>query len=425
MRVLVLGANYFPEKTAVAPFATGLSEYLAAKNHEVTIITAFPYYPEWRVWDGYRGRLYQRERINGVNLRRVWHFVPSRASNLTLRLAHDLSYTLAGLFAGLFAGGFDVICCISPPPTLAITALLLAKLRRKPHVIVLTDLASDAALATGILKEGRIVGLARAFEGFVYRKADRVVCICHGFVERLTARGIAPEKLVLIPLWGDTRQVYPIAGATQFRRANQLTEKQFLVMHTGNMGKKQNLMNIVRAAELSENIEDLVWLLVGQGEERSALEEAIHRRKLKNIRLLPLQPAEGLAQMYSAADLLLVNQKAAIGDSVIPSKLLTYMAAGRTVLAAVSDKSETARYVERAECGLIVHPEDPKALVEAVLSLRRDPARLEKLGANGRAYVQRHFAKEKVLHEYDLLFSRYAGGFQAGTQASGNAVAAS
>src|SRR4029077_20466961 len=123
------------------------------------------------------------------------------------------------------------------------------------------------------------------------------------------------------------------------------------------------------------------------GEERSLIEEAIDQRGLKNLRLLPLQPAEGLAEMYSAADVLLLHQKAAVVDSVIPSKLLTYMAAGRAVLAAVSGKSETALYVQRANCGLVVHPENPEALVEAVLSLRRDPAVQSGLGANGRAYV--------------------------------------
>jgi colanic acid biosynthesis glycosyl transferase WcaI len=280
-------------------------------------------------------------------------------------------------------------------------------------------------MATGILEDGPAVHVARSVEGFVYRNADRVVCICQGFVEKLTVRGIAPEKLVLIPLWGDTQQVYPIAGATEFRRANQLTGQQFLAMYTGNMGKKQDLLNVVRAAELSKDVTDLVWLLVGQGEERSLIEEAIDQRGLKNLRLLPLQPAVGLAEMYSSADVLLLNQKAAVVDSVIPSKLLTYMAAGRTVLAAVSVKSETARYVERALCGLIVAPEDPQALLEAVLSMRADPVLRGRLGANGRAYVLQHFTKEKVLQEYDRLFSRYADEIDVDAEASKKAVAAS
>jgi colanic acid biosynthesis glycosyl transferase WcaI len=423
MRVRFLCTNYTPEKNGMAPFATGLCERFAKQGHEVTAIVAFPYYPAWRVWDGYRGRLSQTEHINNVKVCRTWHFVPKRPSGLLQRLAHDLTFSLSVLLSGL-SGGFDVICCVCPPPTVALTAYLLAKVRRKPYIIILTDLASDAAMATGILKDGLAVRMARAIEGFGYRQADRVVCICDGFVEKLTERGIAPDRLKLIPLWGDTEKVYPVAAATEFRQANEITEHQFLIMHTGNMGKKQDLMNVVRAAELSKDREDVVWLLVGQGEERGALEDAIRQRHLRNIRLLPLQPEDSLAEMYSAADILLLNQKAAVVESVIPSKLLTYMAAGRPVLAAVSNKSETARYIERAKCGRIIHSEDPMALLEAALSLRADGALREKLGSNGRAYVLEHFTKDKVLREYELLLSRYEDEVRPGAEAPKKAVAA-
>jgi colanic acid biosynthesis glycosyl transferase WcaI len=424
MRVQFLCTNYTPEKNGMAPFATGLCERLAHQGHAVTAIVAFPYYPAWRVWDGYRGRISQTEYINEVKVRRTWHFVPRRPSGLLQRLAHDLTFTLGVFLSGLFSAGFDVVCCVCPPPTVALAAYLLAKVRRKAYVIILTDLASDAAMATGILKDGLAVRMARAVEGFGYRNADRVVCICDGFVEKLTERGIAPDRLKLIPLWGDTEKVYPIAAAIKFRQANQITERQFLIMHTGNMGKKQDLMNVVRAAELSRDLDDVVWFLVGQGEERAALEDAVRRLRLKNVRLLPLQPDDTLAEMYAAADVLLVHQKAAVVESVIPSKLLTYMAAGRPVLAAVSNKSETARYIERAKCGRIIHSEDPMALVKAALSLRADGALRETLGSNGRAYVLEHFTKSKILREYELLFSRYENEVRPGAEASKKAIAA-
>jgi colanic acid biosynthesis glycosyl transferase WcaI len=424
MRILVLGTNYAPEKTAVAPFTTGLCEHLAGEGHDVTVIMTFPYYPEWRVFEGYRGRAYQRECINKVNLRRVWHFVPRRTSNLLHRLAHDFSFTLTAFLAGLFTGGCDVIYCICPPPTLALAAYALAKIRGKPYFIKLTDLASDAALATGILKSGAAARIARAVEGFVYRKANKVVCLCQPFIEKLTERGIDQEKLRLIPDWADSQRIYPIADATAFRRAIGLSKDNFLVMHTGNMGKKQDLMNVVYAAELSQDMPDVVWLLVGNGGERSAIEKEMERRKLKNIKLLPLQPVDGLAEMYSAADVLLLNQKATIEDAVIPSKLLTYMAAGRMVLAAASERSEAARLIGNAQCGLRISAEDPKALVDAVSWARQQPALRKRLGANGRTYAEAHFTKQRVLQEYGLLFKGYTNGNTGEPKVSEKAVAA-
>jgi colanic acid biosynthesis glycosyl transferase WcaI len=424
MRVLVVGTNYVPERTGMAPFTTGLCEHFAGQGHDVQVITTFPYYPEWRIWDGYRGKLTQKEKINGVKIRRVWHYVPARASSLLQRLVHDVSFAVHVFFAALFMSKFDIVCCVCPPPTLALTGYLLSLFRRQPYMILLTDLASDAALATGIMREGFAVRMARALEGFLYRHAANVVCICQGFVEKLSARGVDSDSLVLIPLWGNTDNVYPIEGATKFRAANNFKADDFLAMYTGNIGKKQDLMNVVRAAELSKHLTDLTWVLVGQGEERNLIDEAIRQRGLTNIRLLPLQPASILAEMYSAANALFIHQKAAVVDSVIPSKLLTYMAAGRPILAAVSDKSETARYVESANCGLILHPESPEALVKSVLSLQADSALQRRLGASGRAYVQQHFAKDKVLQKYDSLFSRYKGQGHPGTEASNKTVVA-
>jgi len=407
MRILVIGINYAPERTGVAPFNTGLCEHLATQSHEVKVITGFPYYPEWRVADGYRGRLYQRERINNVEVRRVWHFVPRRPSALLQRLAHDLSFTVSAFLAGLFAGKFDVVYCSCPPPTAGLAAYALAKMRGKTYVIKLTDLATDAAVATGIMQEGLALRLGRALEGFIYRKAGKVVCLCQGFIQKLQARGIQTEKLQVIPDWSDTDRIHPVPRPEAFRKTHDLSEGQFVVMHTGNMGKKQDLLNVVRAAELSQNIPDLLWLLVGQGEERALLEGEIARRKLRNIRLLPLQPAESLAEMYSSADVLLLNQKASVRDAVIPSKLLTYMAAGRPVLAAANERSEAAEQILRSECGIVVSPENPAALVEGALSLRKDSSLCQRLSANGRTSAETHFTKRRVLQDYVALFTRY------------------
>jgi colanic acid biosynthesis glycosyl transferase WcaI len=409
MRILVLGNNYAPERTGIAPFTTGLCEDLAARGHKVTAITARPSYPEWRVWDGYRNFMYRKESLNGVEVRRIWHFLPRRPSGLVQRLCHDLSFTLGGFMAGLVAGEFDVIYCCCPPPTLGLAAYVLGKIRRKPYIMKLADLASDAALATGILTDGWLVRIARGLESLVYRKAQKVVCLCQGFMDKLVSRGVPSEKLHLIPDWADLQRVYPIDNATSFRRENNLSLEQFLVLHSGNMGKKQDLLNVVRAAELCRSIPEIVWLLVGDGEDRALIAEEIGRQNLENIRLLPLQPAESLAEMYSAADVLLLNQKATVQDAVIPSKLLTYMAAGRAVIAAVSERSESARLVQAARCGLIVPAEDPDAFVRTVMDLRESPELREEFGKNGRAYADRNFTKEKVLDEYEIIFNAFTG----------------
>ena len=403
MRILVIGINYAPERTSVGPFTTGLCEHLAAQGHKVTVVTAFPYYSEWRVWDGYRGSLHRQEIINGVIVHRVAHYIPRRASRLIERLAYDFTFTMSAFIAALFAGKCDVIYCSCPPPTVGFATYILGKIKRAPYVIKLTDLASDAALATGILKEGLAIRWARALEGFIYRKARTVTCLCQGFINTLIARGVPTEKLRLIPDWGDTERIRPIESDGTFRRENGFLREQFLILHSGNMGKKQNLMNVVNAAERSQGDRNLAWLLVGQGEELPALRHAAEARA-PNLRLLPLQPAVALPQMYAAADTLLLNQIAAMEDAVIPCKLLTYMAAGRPIVAAVNENCEAARIMRQARCGVIVPAENPEALTAVMVALRKDPELCRVLGANARAYAEQHFTKGSVLQTYDELF---------------------
>lgn len=406
MRLLVIGINYAPEKTSVAPFTTGLCEHLASQGHKITVITAFPYYPEWRVWDAYHGSLFRRELVNGVKVYRVAHYVPSKPSSLKQRLAYDISFTITSFIVALFIGKCDAIYCSSPPPTIPFAAYVLGKIKRAPHYVKLTDLASDAALATGIMKPGFLIRVARAFESFTYRKAQAVICLCRGFIDRLKQRGVDENKLLLISDWADTERIYPCHADGLFRTTNGLTKDKFLVIHTGNMGKKQCLINAVEAAALTRFDTNLEWLLVGQGEERAYLEREIARRELTNIRVLPLQPAGTLRQVYSDADLLLLSQSAAIEDAVIPSKLLTYMAAGRPVIAAVSEKSESARQVNHAACGIVVPPENPQALAAAVVDLKTNPRLCMKYGANGRNYAETNYTKASVLRKYDAFFQK-------------------
>jgi colanic acid biosynthesis glycosyl transferase WcaI len=397
--------NYAPEMTAVAPFTTGLCEHLAGSGHQVSVITTFAHYPEWRVWDRYRNQIRNKTVINDVSVLRIWHFVPRRPGSLLRRLLYDLSFTIGSFVAGLFAGKYDVIYCACPPPTLALTAYWLARLKGVPYVIKLTDLASDAALATGIVqKNGLVIRLARRFERFVYQKTAAVVCLCQGFIDKLAEMGITPSKLHLISDWADTENVRPFEDVNTFRKRNEIPDGKFLVLHTGNMGKKQGLMTAVDAAQLTREKPEILWLLVGQGEERELIEGEIRRRELSNIRLLPLQPVESLSEMYSAADVLLLSQKAAVKDAVIPSKLLTYMSSGRPLVAAVNERSETARLIDRADCGLVVSPEDPAALMAAVLALQQDASLLVRRGENGRAYAVEHFTKRRILEEYDRFF---------------------
>ena len=407
MRLLVIGINYFPEMTSVAPFTTGLCEHLVKHGHRISVISAFPYYPQWRVYDKYRGLLYKRESISGVDVRRVIHFVPSKPRNLAQRLFHDISFSLNAMLTIPLVGSFDGIFCSSPPPFLPSVAWLASRTRDVPFAKQVTDLATDAATSLGIMDEQTwLVRRAHALEKFNYARATGISVLCSAFKTNLVRIGVPEDKIYLVPSWVDVESIRPLPRQNIFRRQNVLAERDFIALHAGNMGLKQGLRTVVEAARLNEaSYPDTKWLLVGDGEERRHLQGLVAGYNLSALRILPLQPEDVFPYVLAAADVLLLVQKASVIDTVIPSKLLTYMAAGRPIVASVNRHSEVARCIRDGDCGLIVPPEDALSLNDAIRYLRSRPAEAQRLGANGRAYVEDRFAKENVLSLYDRFFA--------------------
>lgn len=407
MHLLVMGINYAPEPISVAPFTTGLCEHLVEQGHRVSVITAFPYYPQWRTYDGYRGLLYKYERINGVDVRRVIHFVPSEPKKLAQRLIHDITFSFNAMLAIPPVGSLDGIFCSSPPPFMPTVAWLASRLHGVPFAMQLTDLATDAATSLGMLnREGWLVRWAHALENLNYERAAGISVLCSGFRDKLIRRGVPAEKIGIVPTWADTETIRPLPRENDFRRRNGLAVDDFVMLHAGNMGLKQGLHTVVEAARLSEaSYTRAKWLLVGDGEERRRLQESAAACGLSALRFLPLQPAETFPYMLAAADVLLLVQRADVTDSVIPSKLLTYMAAGRPIVASVNKDSEVARRIQEGDCGLIVPPEDPHSLVDAIQYLRAAGVEAQRLGHNGRVYVEERFGKRTVLGLYDRFLA--------------------
>lgn len=405
MNILVFGMNYVPEKTAIGPLTADMCQDLVARDHQVTMVTGFPHFPEWRVYDGYRSKLFARETRHGVRVRRGFVYVPGKPGPRQ-RVMYDSSISLSAALNLIGVSRPDVIVVISPPLQLALTALAAGKLWRAPVLLVIKDIVPDVAISLGMLKNRGIIGIARALERFCYQHADRISVIGDGFIRNLLSKGVPTEKLSLIPDWVDTNLVYPMERVNSFRRRHGIPADTCLVLYSGNMSFKQGLDNVISAAERLQDRPDVQFCLTGQGAARSALEEMVKHRRLTNVSFLPFEPEETYPEMLAAADILLLSQRADVGDAVLPCKFLNYMAAGRPIVSAVSAESETAVYMRKADCGRLVPPEEPAALAEAISDLFGDQVLRALLGTNGRRFVEAQFSREQVLQSYaDLIES--------------------
>lgn len=403
MHILVIGINYAPEKTGIGENTTMVCESLASRGHKISMITAFPHYPEWKVAEPYKRKIFMHEYINGVAVYRGYSCVPRHPTDVLQRIIHNVSFSFFAFLSGLTVNKIDLILAISPPLEGGIAAYVLSKIKKTHFVLQVKDLVPDLAISLGILRNPMVIKLAKIAEKLAYSFAERILVLCTGFVENIKSKGNFESKLIILSDWVDMKQIKMLERDNIFRHNNNLDGK-FLVLHSGNMGVKQKLENVVEAAKYLLDLKDLIFVFAGEGPMKKLLQEKA--KELPNVRFMPLQPNEMFPYMLSAADVLVLNQSAKVVDMVLPCKLLNYMSAGRPIVAGVAIASEASKYIKSANCGITVKPEQPQALAEAVRVIYKNRDLGERLGRNGRSFAEANFDKEIILKKYVEFFEK-------------------
>lgn len=380
--IAVLSLNFPPEPTGIAPYVGGLTAGLCKAGYRVDAYVAHPHYPEWKIREGY-GQWTRVECVKGVQLRRKLHYVP-RSPRGIWRLVSELSFGARLLFVRWNRPQ----AVISVSPSLFATALAVLRIRlsrlRPTAVVWVQDIYTLGLTEIG---EGSrfVQGITRWVEAHTLRAADRVVVIHQRFADFVTQElGVASSRVVVIRNWTHLPESGPtdaVAAKLTLGWPSDVT----IAVHTGNMGAKQDLGNVVEAARLAdERCAPVHFYLIGNGGERSELEErACGITRITFIDHLG-DPEYRLA--LAAADVLLVNEKPGVAAMAVPSKLTSYFDAGRPVVAATDPAGITASEVAAADAGVIVCAGDPTALLDAVLSVCADAEAAARFGLNGRRY---------------------------------------
>ncbi len=412
LKILIYGLNYAPELTGIGKYSGEMAEWLVGRGHEIRVVTAPPYYPEWRIHEEYRGRLYRSRRLeNGCLVWRTPVYVPRQPSGLK-RVLHLISFVLGSLpvmLVQIFQKP-DIVITVVPTFFGAPLGLFVARAADAVAWLHIQDFEMDAAFAFGILKsKGFLRQTALSAERVFMRRFARVSSISAKMVERAQSKGVLSERTVLFPNWVDVEQIFPLTGANPLREQLGLDDK-IVLLYSGNMGTKQGLevlAPLARAfAPTGEVADDRVhFLFCGDGAFRPRLEMLL--QGLPNVTLLALQPVELLNELLNAADIHLLPQRASAANLVMPSKLTGILASGRPVVATAHAGTQVAQVVDNgaAACGRVVPPEDVISLRQAVAQLVADPELRRRMGNNARDYAVRCLGREETLLQFerDLL----------------------
>jgi glycosyltransferase involved in cell wall biosynthesis len=372
-------------------------------GHEVTVLTGFPNHPTGVVPEEWRSRLHQlryTETVDGVRVVRTWLWpLPNRKSHERVR--NYASFCVSAAISGLDLRKPDVIIATSPQLLCALSGWWLAFWKRVPFVFEVRDLWPESLAAVGAGSEGTLLHRTLgAIAGFLYRRADRIVVVSPAFKEHLIRYWNVPAgKISIVENGVETDLFRPDPRAMEVRQQLKL-EDRLLICYIGTMGNAHGLETLIAAAEeLQTALPNPMFLLIGEGAEKERIVELAAARGLTNIQFLGQQPRERIPAYVSAADLcLVILKKTELFKTVIPTKLLEYMACERPVIVAVDGQAR--QIVEEANAGVFVEPENSKALVKAILNLAEDPERRRQMGGSGRQYIVSKFSREKTARAY-------------------------
>ncbi|AKG22624.1 glycosyltransferase family 4 protein [Calothrix sp. 336/3] len=405
MRILIYSYNYYPEPIGIAPLMTELAEGLVKRGHQVRVITAMPNYPERQIYENYRGKLFQTEYKNGVEIRRSYVWIRPQP-NLFDRLMLETSFIFTSFMPALAGWRPDVILSTSPSLPVCLPASLLGWLHGCPVVLNLQDILPDAAIHVGLLKNKLLISLFTALEKFAYHSANKISVIADGFVDNLLGKKVPANKIVQIPNWVDVNFIRPMSKENNaFRQVNNL-ENKFVVLYSGNIALTQGLETVVKAASQLRHLPDIVFVIVGEAKGLERLQEECQKCGADNVLLLPFQPREKLPEMLAAADVGLVVQKKNVISFNMPSKIQVLLASGRAIIASVPDSGTAARAIRQSGGGVVVPPEEPNALAQAISHLYEHPEKVKTLGYNSRQFASEQYAFEQALNHYESLFEQ-------------------
>ncbi|MDO0972833.1 glycosyltransferase family 4 protein [Mycolicibacterium frederiksbergense] len=391
--------HYPPETSGNAPYAGALASALSARGHDVSAYVAHPHYPEWKLRAGY-GQWGRTEVADRVVIRRMRHYIPNPPRGAR-RLLSELTFGIRLVFNKF--GTRSIVIAVSP--ALISTALVALRIRltpRRPRLVVWVQDIYTLGMRETKEGAGLAVRTMQWVEGLTLRAADQVIVIHPTFCEFLVENfRVKPERTAVVRNWTHLKPVPPITKNAA-RIALGWDTDSVLAVHTGNMGAKQGLENVVAAARLAdEELLPIRFVLVGDGGERSRLEqlaEGISRIQFVD----PLDPAD-YQYALAAADCLVVNEMPGVANMAVPSKLTSYFHAMRPVVAATDPDGITASEVQRSGAGCVVPAGDPRALLDMAVDLSLDHCHAAKLGAAGYSFCREFLSEDAAIESFERV----------------------
>ena len=365
--------------------------YLADKGHKVTIITSpISYLTGKPIKSESTDKEHDRVHIIRPKVYQALH------RSFFHRILNFISFMFSSFSVGLKVEDVDLVWGTSPPIFQGLPAWGIARLNKVPFLFEVRDLWPAFAVAVGVLKNKLLIWASEQLENFLYRHADTVVVNSPGFIDHVESR--CGRKVHLVPNGVDVRMFHPDDDGGDFRRVHQL-ENKFIVLYAGAHGISNDLGVLLKAAGLLNEIDNIIFVLMGDGKEKANLQAQVEELALSNVKFIPPVPKTSISHVLAASDVCVAILKPLeMYRTVYPNKVFDYMASGRPVILAID--GVIREVVEAAQSGLFVNPGDPQGLASAIRDLYNHASKRKTMGRNGRKYVESYFNRIDLAEEF-------------------------
>ncbi|HDZ01953.1 MAG TPA: glycosyltransferase WbuB [Nitrospirae bacterium] len=395
MNILLLSRYFPPEIGTAANLFFELARGLTKKRNKVTVVTNFPWYNLKSVPEKYRRRFYMRENMDGVEVIRLTLPVVG-PKNVKLAIGH-LTVPFTSFLGGLLTKRPDIIFIYSPPLFMGIAGWLLNLFKGVPFVMGVQDLHPQCYIDQGLLKNKLMIYLLETMEKFCYKRSSLITVHSEGNKEHIVnVKGIDGNKVKVLRNWIDTDEMKPLPRDNEFSRKYNLNKK-FVVGYAGTLGMSQGLLSVIEAANILKDRDDIEFFIVGDGIEKQRMIDRKNEYGLENVRFLEMQPKSVYPYVVASSDVGLVTLNSKVKTPVVPSKILSMMAAGRPVLASLPLDGDAPRLIKEAGCGICIGPENPELLAEKILFLTSNPDKCAEFSRQGRVFVVREMSLKRAV----------------------------
>lgn len=388
MKILYLSQHFPPEIGAAQARAYDMSMNLVEEGCDVTVVTAFPNHISSK-------KLVQSSKHLGLNVIRSYVVQDTKKSTIR-RMLNYVSFMTTSIIAGLFAKKPDVVFATTPQLFVGLSGYVLSKLKRAKFVIEVRDLWVDFAEVLNQINNKKLLAMARKLEWFLFKQADHIIVVTHGYKRYLVEKGISESKIDVITNGVNPTEMGLLVPEEGMKiRSEYGLEDQFLILYAGNMGIAQGLQTVLEAAHKLKSVASITFVLIGEGAEKERLQTYKKEKDLHNVMILDSRAKQELNGFYAAADLCLVILKNhPLFDITIPSKLFDCLAMNKPILLGIGGESK--EIVESLNAGLFFEPENAESLANVVLEATSNPHIMEQLEKDVRSKMLLKYNRQEL-----------------------------